>query len=144
MSQVRHRQMKNDLVFTGISYYEMSRKRALEKVNMVFHYAHLQILLHRYFQLIHLVQKRLRGSLATKYDKVEILKTYWNKLLGKIYMSAKKKDDQEVLEICGNIIKVPKEVQQAILKRYINACRKVHSIAFFQWRLLNHSKQLQN
>jgi hypothetical protein len=56
-----------------------------------------------------LVQKRLRGSLATKYDKVEILKTYWNKLLGKIYMSAKKKDDQEVLEICGNIIKVPKE-----------------------------------
>ena len=108
--EVKHRQMRNDLTFTVVGCYEMTRKRALEKVRMVFHYAHLQILLNRYFYLIHLVQRRLRDSLATKYGKVEILKTYWDKLLGKMMLAAKGKNDKEIIDICGHIIKVPKDV----------------------------------
>ena len=91
--QVKHRQMRNDLTFTGITCYQITRKRAIKLVGMVFYYANLQILVKRYFYLIHLVQRRIRDSLATKYGKVEILVTYWDKLLGRVYLKARKKND---------------------------------------------------
>ena len=35
---------------------------------------------------------------------------------------------------------VPKEVQDAILLKYIEICDQLYSLAFFQWRIANPSK----
>ena len=35
---------------------------------------------------------------------------------------------------------VPKDVQDAILLKYIEICDQIYSLAFFQWRIANPSK----
>lgn len=82
-----------------------------------------------------MVQRRIKNSITTKYEKIECLINYWNKLTGKIMEKAKLKNDYNTVHLLGKIIEVPKPVKFAILRRYIGACRKLHSVAFFQWRL---------
>ena len=69
---------------------------------------------------------------------------YWDKLLGKIMEHAIEIKDTKMIQICDEIIKVPREVQSATLYAYINRCREVYQIAFFQWRVLYPSRLKNN
>ena len=65
-----------------------------------------------------------------------MLINYWDKLLWKIGILAKKKFDKGTLRLVESIIKVPKRVQKAVLKHFVLKCLELHSIAFFQWRYM--------
>lgn len=58
---------------------------------------------------------------------------FWDKLL--IDQTKICHGNYEALEFINEIYRIPNEVKNAVLKYYINKCTKLHTIAFFQWRL---------
>ena len=68
-------------------------------------------------------------------SKVDVLDTYWDKILGQFQMKATKLKDKYMTEVCKRIIMVPKNVRITCLTKYVLACKWVYAIGFFQWRL---------
>ena len=42
--------------------------------------------------------------------------------------------DKQLNQVIRSIVKVPKHIQEAVLMAYVNKCRELYQIAFFQWR----------
>ena len=47
------------------------------------------------------------------------------------------------MEICKKLLFVKADVKQFLLKKYVQACRWVYAIGFFQWRLNNDTPDHQ-
>ena len=57
-----------------------------------------------------MVQKRLKNSITTKFEKITCLINYWNKLVGRIMEKAKHLKDYNLVNLLGKIIEVPRPV----------------------------------
>jgi len=58
----------------------------------------------------------------TQKSKVEMLISYWDKTLGKVYQMAQDNKDKKVTKIIDKIVKIPKEIQRYVLKYYLTKC----------------------
>lgn len=84
---------------------------------------------------ISFIQKRIRKQLSLKYSKVDVLINYWDKILGSIIREKAKFKDKKAERLTVEFAKVPKNIRDACLKKYIDHCKSVYNIAFMQWRL---------
>ena len=75
--------------------------------------------------------------LKTLHSKVDMLINYWDKIVTQVLLEASRKGDLKMKNIINLIMLVPAEVRKACLRQYIAQCRKVHSIAFLQWRVMH-------
>ena len=83
------------------------------------------------------MQRRMRKQLAIRYSKIDVLESAWDQLLTSVMIKAAKRQDQAVLQLLQDIAALQnKPVRRHLLRRYLNKCRELHSIAFLQWRLL--------
>ena len=91
----------------------------------------------KYIDRLEFVQKRIRNQLAIRYSKVEMLIKYWDMLLSKMQKQAKRARDKEIIMA---IFKVSPSIRWSLLLDYVNKCREIYQIAFFQWR---HKKYIE-
>ena len=52
-------------------------------------------------------------------------------------MKATQINDKIMKEMCIKIMRVPVDVRNEVLKKFVKACRWIYAIGFFQWRLNN-------
>ena len=83
----------------------------------------------------------MRARFVTKHSKVQVLVSFWDKMIGIIQMKATKTNDSEIKKLSKDLILIPRDVQYAALKQYLKQCLKLYYIAFFQWRLLYKNKE---
>ena len=87
------------------------------------------------------IQERLKLAINKRAAKREMLVLLWDKLLSdqtKICHG-----DYDALGFLNEMYGIPNDVKQAVLKYYVNQCTKLHTIAFFQWRLKFSSEGAQ-
>lgn len=99
---------------------------------------------YRFFKVLMVIQKRMKGQIASRYGKVEVLQTYWEKMIWSTQILAMKFKDEHVTEILRKIMLIPEKVQVAALKKYISKARWAYAIAFFQWRFQNENTVVHN
>ena len=58
-------------------------------------------------------------------------------MIHQIMIRATKKKDQPVLRIIKKIMNIPNKIRYEVLKRFVQSCRWIYAIGFFQWRLNN-------
>ena len=71
---------------------------------------------------------------TTRYNKVDLLQVLWDRVLSQVSMKAGLVKDKNAMKMCKEIMQVTKEQRYHILKRFIKACRLMHTVAFMQWR----------
>ena len=76
------------------------------------------------------MQTRIKNKLETKFPKIEVLLTFWDKMVGIIQKQAFNLKDDETLKMIGLIIQVPMDVKKAVLKTYLIKCVQMYAIAF--------------
>ena len=81
------------------------------------------------------MQQVIKTQIIKKIARVEILKNYWNKLLGQLQTQATHNKDLKGKELLSKIFHIPKETRDHVLFSYIERCQQLHNIAFEQWRL---------
>ena len=96
------------------------------------------------FKHVLYIQMRIKNRLVQRGAKLEVLKNYWNKFLGRLYSRAKLAGDSATSEIIANIVKVPKSVQESVLLEFLKKCQELHAVAFFQWRYRYPNQQNYN
>lgn len=65
------------------------------------------------------------------------LERMWTGLLSEVKIKSINLLDMETIELIRRIENVTPEIRKAVLGGYLQACRRLHSIAFSQWRLRN-------
>ena len=88
-----------------------------------------------FFVQIKYIQSKMRNQLSTRFSKVEVLINYWNKLFGKLQITASRTNDTKMRAVLTKIAQVPRPVQHELLRQYIKKTRLLHAAAFLQWRL---------
>jgi len=94
----------------------------------------MRITVRGFYDSIQYMQRRIRASLQTKENKVEVLLNYWDKLFSQIQFKSSKLKDEATNDMCKKIIVVPKAIKRAALAGYVDKCKEIHAIAFLQWR----------
>jgi hypothetical protein len=77
------------------------------------------------------IQRKVMTQFKTKYAKVEVLLTYWDKLYGQMQRQASMKHDKAATKLLGRIARVPMEIKIKLLTFFIKKCRELHKVAFF-------------
>lgn len=85
---------------------------------------------------IRFIQRRFRLNRLALEARVEVLINYWHKLNGQLQARAMKLEDERTRELLTKIILVPQDIQRAVLSKFVQKCKELHIIAFFQWRNL--------
>lgn len=67
----------------------------------------------------------------TRYNKVELLETYWNRTYEFVKEKALKMNDKHTTTLLIKIMEIPAEVKRELLLQYVKSCREVYAIAFF-------------
>lgn len=94
----------------------------------------LKVQLTRYRNTVVYLQNKFRDKHLSKYQKVEVLLNYWDKLTGEIQIRCSKMKDQGANLLLRHLMMVPKDIKVKMMKIYIDKCREMHAIAFLQWR----------
>ena len=81
------------------------------------------------------IQRIMKDVLSTRYSKVDLLSVLWDKTLGRLMMKAGLLKEKKILAMCRQIVTVTRAQRHYILKKFIQACRLMHTVAFMQWRL---------
>ena len=63
-----------------------------------------------------------------------MLINYWDKLIGQMCLKATQINDKDIMDILKHIVIIPRHIREAVLVAYVNKCRELYQIAFFQWR----------
>lgn len=86
------------------------------------------------------IQRKNRDYLAVRFSKTEVLINYWDKMIGKLTLKADIYDDDLMRDILFKIVNIPKEVQLGVLTIFVQSCRDIYQIAFYQWRKMYPSR----
>lgn len=86
------------------------------------------------------MQYRFQDQIDMRLAKIRVLKEYWNKMYFEISKVARRDKDEPVKFLMKKINIVPDNVVTAVLAHYVDKCRELYQIAFFQNRKLNPSK----
>ena len=78
--------------------------------------------------------------MLVRYSKVTILITYWNKIINQIGNFNIEHKNQKASDLLKLLFQIPEEVRSQVLLAYLEQCRKLHKIAFCQWRVKFPSK----
>lgn len=73
----------------------------------------------------------MNDRIATKYAKVDVLMTYWDKLYGQMQLKATATNDTKAKETLKEIALVPTSVKRKLFTFYVKKCRELHNVAFF-------------
>ena len=68
--------------------------------------------------------------------KVGVLLTYWDKLYGKMQAVATRSHDCNANCFLKKMATVPQSVKIELFREWVAGCKKLHRIAFYQWRLM--------
>ena len=130
--------IRHKISFVGTTLYPIKNKKAVELLGsfiqrcvgtMVLSKMTLQFLSGQHF-----IQRSLHDKLIVRFCKVDVLINYWDKFFGIMTFMANFNNDYRMRQIMFDIAQIPKEVRYACLKAYVNKCREMYQIAFFQWR----------
>ena len=89
----------------------------------------------------------MREIISCQNSRVFALERLWEKELTdmrKKLMNPKKKNGPKKavqLKMLEEIEKVPSDIRNIALKRYLNACKQRNALAFFQWRSRKNSQK---
>lgn len=64
-----------------------------------------------------------------------MLTNAWNKFLGVLLVKNVKARSNKMSKLIQGIGAVDRKIIRAVLEEYLRSCQKVHTIAFFQWRI---------
>lgn len=82
----------------------------------------------------------MKAKLVCKGSKVDVLVGYWEKMVFQMMGNAApdarrgRPLDQGALDFVAKLTRVPEPIKRAMLAAYVAQCRRVHAIAFLQWR----------
>lgn len=82
----------------------------------------------------------MKDKLVCKGSKVDVLLGYWDKMEFQMMGNAAPDTrrgrplDQGALDLVSKLAAVPVPIKRAMLAAYVAQCRRVHAIAFLQWR----------
>ena len=76
----------------------------------------------------------MKNKLAFKIAKLKGLYKLWDSIYWKIQIKARRTNDAYGKNLCYKIQKIPKEVKLEVLTKFVEACYRLHNIAFFQWK----------
>ena len=82
---------------------------------------------------IKFTQRWVRHKLKTFHSKVEVLLIYWDKILAHLMRMRIELQDTE-LDLIGRLIEVPVNIRRYALSYYLSKCKRLYSVAFYQWR----------
>ena len=82
-----------------------------------------------------MIASRLRNRYHMLWARVEVLKNYWEKLIGRIEHRSKGLNDKEMDGLLKRIRAIPDEVRETALYHFVQKSSELHAIAFLQWRL---------
>ena len=66
--------------------------------------------------------------------KIEILITYWDKLVNRLMLQSGFKNDPHMKELISKFILINDNVRKACLRKFISQANLLYAVAFFQWR----------
>ena len=89
----------------------------------------------RFITMIRFMQERLKAKVATRENKVEVIRQQWTNTLFRWFQKAAELKDEGMKELIKLIIDVKPAVREVLLQHYIRQCNKKYAIAFIQWRL---------
>ena len=72
------------------------------------------------YNLISMIQKKMKNYYWLKKGKIEVLETYWDRIYLYIQTKCIHLKDGYGNEICKKILKIPNEVRQFVLKKYMD------------------------
>ena len=99
----------------------------------------------RYFnQLINFMQVRMKEKCQTKFAKVDVLKIMWDHRLVQWFNTAIGLKDDGMKVLIQRCLKIKPDLKNYVLSKFLNQCRKKHTIAFIEWRLHYSSMRLEN
>jgi hypothetical protein len=101
----------------------------------------LKICCEEYYRKIEYMQRKIKAAVVYRQNKIEGLLSYWDKIVGKLGRAASKRNDEATEGLVfKKLLGVNKELQRAVLERYLKKCIEVHAIAFLQWRAMYPTK----
>lgn len=65
-----------------------------------------------------------------------MVKIKWEKDLVQFMLKSNKEGDEQMKKIVKAVFKLPVEIVDEVITKYIKQCKMKHAIAFMQWRLL--------
>jgi len=66
-----------------------------------------------------LLQNQIKKKLQIKYSKVDVLITYWDKVINELVHKSEEFGDNHMIELINKIILVPNEVRIYVLRAYL-------------------------
>ncbi|CAI2381641.1 unnamed protein product [Moneuplotes crassus] len=123
----------------GVTVEERARKIFLMFLSKRQVKTRLKRLFINYGEKLHSVFRKLEANVLRKRQKKQELVDMWEEQkLEIINILRKSKKTVKNSRIKRNLIKLPNEVRDTVLRLYLEKCENQHSIAFFKW-MENHS-----
>lgn len=97
----------------------------------------MKVCFRNFYEKIVFMQKRMKDQLVIRYSKIDILHSAWDVVYAFIMRKASSRKDQNVMKFLQKIaiLDMTKRMKNECLIKYLNQCRRLHSIAFLQWRI---------
>lgn len=141
---IQQKRLRHTLLVLGLMLDVTEEKRARRCLRRFFLlHAGTQRLLAQMSGLcltVKFTQRWTRHKLKTRNSKVEVLMAYWDKMVAHLMRMRTQLQDKESLELVQQLIEVPLNIRRYALTHYILKCRRLHAIAFYQWRSMFPSK----
>ena len=113
--KIRHTQTRQVMTFNAVLInVEMYNKSLdiLKPLLLEWSYQQTKMEIFRKFiKDITFIQVKIKGALKAKFGKLEMLQSYWDKLLGQLQSNATLRKDKNLSQMCLQIVLVPSEVQ---------------------------------
>ena len=68
---------------------------------------------------------------------MEVIINQWEKLFGRLMIQAGRINDAKMKKQLLKIVTVPKHIQVHVLSEYVDQCKQLYQIAFYQYRSLH-------
>ena len=95
----------------------------------------MQYMTKELFRLLFFMQMRFLQRYHVREAKIAMLTNAWNKFLGVLLVKNVKVRSNRMSKIIQGIGAIDRTIIREVLEEYLRSCQKVHTIAFFQWRI---------
>ena len=135
---IQQKRLRHTLLVLGLMLAGAEEKRALRCLKRFFllHAGTQRLLaqMNGLYLTVKFTQRWTRHKLKTGNSKVEVLMAYWDKMVAHLMKMRTELQDKESLELVQQLIEVPLNIRRCALTHYVVKCRRLHAIAFYQWR----------
>ena len=78
----------------------------------------------------------MKARLDSIQAKEQVFMTKWDRFCYHIVSQAQKRNDDKMKKFGTEVMKIPLKIKQLFARQFIKTCIQIHSVAFFQWRIL--------